>query len=78
MDRCAVDPEIMGPFHYSEDGNSAKVNFQAHKFPYTDSVYYHCNVHLCLKADDGCPSVSINLFIFKTTFLNLFIASFHS
>lgn len=52
---CAVDSEIMGPFQYSEDGNSAKVDFQAHKFPYTDSVYYHCNVHLCLKADNGCP-----------------------
>ncbi|CAH1403601.1 unnamed protein product [Nezara viridula] len=50
---CAVDREIMGPFEYSSDGNSAKVDFQAHKFPYTDSVYYHCNVHLCLKS--SCP-----------------------
>ncbi|XP_014262294.1 uncharacterized protein LOC106674207 [Cimex lectularius] len=52
---CAVDTEIMGPFHYSKDETIAKVDFQAHKFPYTDSVYYHCNVHLCLKADKGCP-----------------------
>lgn len=50
---CAVDQEIMGPFEYSEDGNSAKVDFQAHKFPYTDSVYYHCNVQLCIKS--SCP-----------------------
>ncbi|KAF6203848.1 hypothetical protein GE061_002183 [Apolygus lucorum] len=54
---CSVDPEIMGPFEYSDDGNSAHVEFQAHKFPYTDSVYYHCNVHLCLKTGDGCPPV---------------------
>ncbi|KAL1132322.1 hypothetical protein AAG570_010278 [Ranatra chinensis] len=52
---CAIDPEIMGPFVYNHDGSSASVEFQAHKFPYTDSVYYHCNVHLCLKADNGCP-----------------------
>ncbi|CAA9997714.1 unnamed protein product [Nesidiocoris tenuis] len=52
---CSVDPEIMGPFQYSDDGNSAHVEFQAHKFPYTDSVYYHCNVHLCLKTGEGCP-----------------------
>lgn len=55
---CSIDPEIMGPFQYSDDGNSAHVEFQAHKFPYTDSVYYHCNVHLCLKSGDGCPPVA--------------------
>lgn len=55
-DGCAIDPEIMGPFKYSEDGNSARVEFQAHKFPTSDSVYYHCNVDLCLKPD-GCPPV---------------------
>ncbi|CAH1163810.1 unnamed protein product [Phaedon cochleariae] len=51
---CPTDSEIMGMFHYSEDKMRASVQFQAHKFPYTASVYYQCNVRLCLKADDGC------------------------
>ncbi|XP_043203393.1 cuticlin-1-like isoform X1 [Amphibalanus amphitrite] len=54
---CPVDYEIMGPFNYSETKNSAKVNFQAHKFPYTASVYYQCNVRLCLKHTGGCDDV---------------------
>lgn len=53
-DGCPVDPEIMGTFEYSEDKTRAMVHFQAHKFPYTASVYYQCNVKLCLKADKGC------------------------
>ena len=47
----------MGPFNYSETKTSAKVNFQAHKFPYTASVYYQCNVRLCLKHTGGCDDV---------------------
>jgi hypothetical protein len=51
---CPLDAEIMGRFEYSEDKTKASVHFQAHKFPYTASVYYQCNVKLCLKADGGC------------------------
>ncbi len=29
-------------------------SFQAHKFPYTPSVYYQCNVRLCIKHAGGC------------------------
>ncbi|CAG9835377.1 unnamed protein product [Diabrotica balteata] len=53
-DGCPTDPEIMGMFKYSEDKSKASVEFQAHKFPYTASVYYQCNVKLCLKADKSC------------------------
>ncbi|XP_044746958.1 uncharacterized protein LOC123308398 [Coccinella septempunctata] len=53
-DGCPLDPEIMGLFEYSENKTRATVKFQAHKFPYTPSVYYQCNVKLCLKADGGC------------------------
>ncbi|CAH1108524.1 unnamed protein product [Psylliodes chrysocephalus] len=53
-DGCPTDPEIMGMFRYSEDKTHASVQFQAHKFPYTASVYYQCNVKLCLKADKSC------------------------
>ncbi|KAL0267701.1 UNVERIFIED_CONTAM: hypothetical protein PYX00_009894 [Menopon gallinae] len=48
-DGCPVDEEIMGKFEYSEDRTMASVRFQAHKFPYTDSVYYQCNVKLSVK-----------------------------
>ncbi|CAD1480924.1 unnamed protein product, partial [Heterotrigona itama] len=51
---CPVDGEIMGQFTYNEDKTEAKVNFQAHKFPYTASVYYQCNVRLCVKHGGGC------------------------
>ncbi|OXU26019.1 hypothetical protein TSAR_016442, partial [Trichomalopsis sarcophagae] len=51
---CPVDGEIMGQFTYSEDKTEAKVHFQAHKFPYTSSVYYQCNVSLCIKHKGGC------------------------
>lgn len=54
---CPTDTEIMGMFEYSEDKTKASVHFQAHKFPYTASVYYQCNVKLCLKADNGCDTV---------------------
>lgn len=49
----------MGMFQYSDDGTKASVTFQAHKFPYTASVYYQCNVKLCNKDDkDSCVSNS--------------------
>ncbi|XP_058794562.1 cuticlin-4 [Phymastichus coffea] len=51
---CPVDNEIMGQFSYSEDKTEAKVQFQAHKFPYTQSVYYQCNVSLCSQNTGGC------------------------
>ncbi|KAF7417755.1 hypothetical protein HZH68_000408 [Vespula germanica] len=53
---CPVDGEIMGQFIYNEDKTEAKVNFQAHKFPYTASVYYQCNVRLCVKHGGGCSN----------------------
>ncbi|KAJ8963335.1 hypothetical protein NQ318_018806 [Aromia moschata] len=53
---CPTDSEIMGMFKYSADRTKASVHFQAHKFPYTASVYYQCNVKLCTKADDGCDA----------------------
>ncbi|KAL1512514.1 hypothetical protein ABEB36_002096 [Hypothenemus hampei] len=51
---CPTDQEIMGMFQYSSDNNRAEVQFKAHKFPYIASVYYQCNVKLCLKDHDGC------------------------
>lgn len=54
---CPIDSEIMGPFTYSHNRTKATVSFQAHKFPYTSSVYYQCNVRLCLKETGGCFDV---------------------
>lgn len=51
---CPMDNEIMGPFEYSTDRMSATVTFPAHKFPYTASVYYQCNVRLCAILDPEC------------------------
>lgn len=53
-DGCPMDSEIMGPFDYSEDRSTAIVTFPAHKFPYTASVYYQCNVRLCALHDPEC------------------------
>lgn len=53
---CPIDGEIMGQFVYNEDKTEARVNFQAHKFPYTASVYYQCNVRLCVKQGGGCSN----------------------
>ncbi|RLU18924.1 hypothetical protein DMN91_009282 [Ooceraea biroi] len=53
---CPIDGEIMGQFTYNEDKTEARVNFQAHKFPYTASVYYQCNVRLCIKHGGGCSN----------------------
>lgn len=55
---CPVDGEIMGMFKYSHDKTRAEVHFQAHKFPYTASVYYQCNVKLCLKSEGGCETIT--------------------
>jgi len=54
---CPVDYEILGPFEYSSSKTTAAVRFQAHKFPYTASVYYQCNVQLCIKNAGGCDDV---------------------
>lgn len=51
---CPLDNEIMGPFEYSEERAAARVTFPAHKFPYTASVYYQCNVRLCALQDPDC------------------------
>jgi len=57
VDGCPVDDEIMGEFEYSATKTTALVRFQAHKFPYTSSVYYQCNVKLCIKHAGGCDQV---------------------
>lgn len=44
----------MGPFQYSDDRMKAVVTFPAHKFPYTTSVYYQCNIRLCALLDPEC------------------------
>lgn len=51
---CPVDREIMGEFTYDASKTRASVAFQAHKFPYTASVYYQCNVRLCIKHAGNC------------------------
>lgn len=51
---CPLDDEIMAAFEYSSSKTTALVNFQAHKFPYTPSVYYQCNVRLCIRHAGGC------------------------
>jgi len=57
IEGCPEDNEIMGEFQYSEKKTAAVVKFQAHKFPYTSSVYYQCNVKLCIKHAGGCDQV---------------------
>lgn len=54
---CPLDQEILGPFAYDSDRTKATVAFPAHKFPYTTSVYYQCNVRLCLLGEDNCHKV---------------------
>lgn len=54
---CPVDYEILGGFEYESSKTKAIVRFQAHKFPYTSSVYYQCNVKLCIKNAGGCDDV---------------------
>lgn len=52
---CPVDEDIMPQFEYSANFTRAHVTFQAHKFPYTASVYYQCNVKLCFR-DQNCEA----------------------
>ncbi|KFM65219.1 Cuticlin-1, partial [Stegodyphus mimosarum] len=56
-DGCPIDEEIMGPFEYNKNLTSAHVTYPAHKFPFTSSVYYQCNVKLCFKHAGGCDDV---------------------
>lgn len=58
FDRCPVDGEIMGTFDYNDDRTLASVSFPAHKFPYTASVYYQCNVKFCNLKDAQCHKVN--------------------
>lgn len=58
LNRCPLDGEIMGQFEYSSERNEASVSFPAHKFPYTASVYYECNIQLCPLKDPECQKVS--------------------
>lgn len=60
---CPLDQEILGPFDYDSDRTKATVTFPAHKFPYTTSVYYQCNVRLCSMEEDNCHKV-ITMIIF--------------
>lgn len=54
---CPLDQEILGPFSYDSDRTKATVAFPAHKFPYTTSVYYQCNVRLCSLEEENCHKV---------------------
>lgn len=58
-DGCPLDPEILGPFSYDNDRTKATVAFPAHKFPYTSSVYYQCNVKLCSIEEEDCHKTPI-------------------
>ncbi|EDW02241.1 uncharacterized protein LOC6559638 isoform X2 [Drosophila grimshawi] len=58
-DGCPMDNEIMGQFNYTEDRLAANVTFPAHKFPYTTSVYYQCNVRLCALEDPSCQEAPL-------------------
>lgn len=62
----------MGQFQYSANKTTAVVNFQAHKFPYTTSVYYQCHVHLCLKANEGCANTVILFYAFNLMVINIY------
>lgn len=65
---CPLDSEILGPFEYTEDRAKATVTFPAHKFPYTTSVYYQCNVRLCALDDPDCHKVDYFWFLIKRSF----------
>jgi hypothetical protein len=52
---CPVDSEILPPFTYTP--NMAVVEFPAHKFPYSPTVYYSCAVRICRQGganEDAC------------------------
>lgn len=61
MYSCPVDETIMPRFEYSNNSTRAAVSFPAHKFPHTSSIYYQCNVRLCIN-NGGCeqPECSPN------------------
>jgi len=67
-----MDYELMPPFEYDLNRTRAMVKFQAHKFPYTSSVYYQCNVRLCLR-NGGCDEVTPSLFKKETAYLHSFL-----
>lgn len=50
---CPIDENIMPKFEYENNNTRAAVAFKAHKFPHTSSVYYQCNVRLCIN-NGGC------------------------
>lgn len=45
----------MPKFEYTNNSTRAAVSFPAHKFPHTSSIYYQCNVRLCIN-NGGCES----------------------
>lgn len=55
---CPVDSELMAPFVYNANKTQASVKFQAYKFPYTASIYYQCNIRLCLR-DGACEEAPL-------------------
>lgn len=57
----------MGQFNYTTDRLAANVTFPAHKFPYTTSVYYQCNVKLCALKDPECQMVMVFIFFNSTS-----------
>lgn len=70
---CPVDYEILGGFEYESTKTKAIVRFQAHKFPYTSSVYYQCNVKLCIKNAGGCDDVVSAVFLVGLCWLNVIL-----
>ena len=77
QDGCPVDDEIMGEFEYSARKTTALVRFQAHKFPYTSSVYYQCNVKLCIKHAGGCDTVVRSITAAQQSCPNIIFAASH-
>lgn len=75
-DGCPIDEEILGQFKYNKNLTRAMVSFQAHKFPYTSSVYYQCNVRLCLKQAGGCTDTVSVFFLFANQILFKFRFNF--
>ncbi|OQV23187.1 putative Cuticlin-1 [Hypsibius exemplaris] len=56
---CPVDSTLFGSFVYSADLTQAYVIFRAHKFPYTDSLFYECAIKFCLKVGGDCQRLSV-------------------
>jgi Zona pellucida-like domain len=72
-DGCPLDQEILGPFSYDSDRTKATVAFPAHKFPYTSSVYYQCNVRLCSIEEENCHKVSLHSKLLRRSIVLLFL-----